>query len=202
MRPELHPSSFSFWRSNGVPFRNKVNLLKARWGRLWNKNIARRQKMSYMPGQARATDAACPLCGEHDGITHMLGNCDHPMMKAMYIERHNAATRKILRLILEGSRGSFYMLADVGSTDKLGNIGPLDSRLPEWLVPTNILQQSGLDRDNLRPDILMTSSTPATPWGLQLQQSITNKYTRCRHPPHGQTYMDSGSRLLCCHQIS
>ena len=86
--------------------------------------------MSYMPGQARATDAACPLCGEHDGITHMLGNCSHPMMKAMYIDRHNAATRKILRLMLEGSRGSCYMLADVGSTDKLGNIGPLDSRLP------------------------------------------------------------------------
>ena len=57
--------------------------------------------MSYMPGQARATDAACPLCGEHDGITHMLGNCSHPLMKAMYIERHNAATRKFLRLILK-----------------------------------------------------------------------------------------------------
>ena len=111
-------------------------------------------------------DAACPLCGEHDGITHVLGNCSHPLMKAMYIERHNAATRKILRLILEGSRGSCYMLADVGSTDRLGNVGPLDSRLPEWLVPTNILQQRGLDRDKLRPDILMTSSTPATPWGL------------------------------------
>ena len=166
VRPELHPSSFSFWRSNGVPFRNKVNLLKARWGQLWNKNIARRQKMSYMPGQARATDAACLLCGEHDGITHMLGNCSHPMMKAMYIERHNAATRKVLRLILKGSRGSCYMLADVGSTDKLGNIGPLDSRLPEWLVPTNILQQRGLDRDKLRPDILMTSGTPATTWGF------------------------------------
>ena len=109
--------------------------------------------MSYMPGQARATDAACPLCGEHDGITHMLGNCSHPLMKAMYIERHNAATRKFLRLILEGSRGSCYMLADVRSTDTLGNIGPLDSCLPEWLVPTNILLQRGLDRDKLRPDI-------------------------------------------------
>ena len=54
VRPALHSSSFSFWRSNGVPFRNKVNLLEARWGQLWNKNIARRQKMSYKPGQARA----------------------------------------------------------------------------------------------------------------------------------------------------
>ena len=70
-------------------------------------------------------------------------------------------------LVLNSSNeGGCYMLADVGSTDKLGNIGPLDSRLPEWLAPTNILLQRGLDRDKLRPDILMTSSTPATPWGL------------------------------------
>ena len=169
VKSELHPSSFSFWRNNDGPFRKKVNLLKARWGQLWNQNIALRQKISYMPGQARATDAACPLCGEHDGITHMLGGCGHPMemmLKAMYVEKHNVATCKILRLMLEGSRGNCYMLADVGSTEKLGNIGTLDSRLPEWLVPTNILLQSGLDRDKLRPDILMTSSTPATPWGL------------------------------------
>ena len=145
---------------------SKVNLLKARWGQLWNNNIALRQKVSYMPGQARATDAACPLCGDHDGITHMLGSCGHPMMKSMYIERHNAASIKILRLMLEGSRGNCYMLADVGSTDKLGNIGPLDSRLPEWLVPTNILLQRGLDRDKLRPDILMTNVKSAMPLRL------------------------------------
>ena len=68
--------------------------------------------MSYMLSQARATDAACPLYGEHDGITQMLGNCGYPMMEGMYIERHNVATRKILRLMLEGSRGNCYMLAD------------------------------------------------------------------------------------------
>ena len=179
---ELHPSSFLFWRNKGVPFRSKVNLLRARWGQLWNKNIALRQRMSYMPGQSRATDAACPLCGDHDGITHMLGSCGHPMMKAMYIERHNAATRKILRLMLEGSRGNCYMLADVGSTDKLGSVGPLDSRLPEWLAPTNILLQRGLDRDKLRPDILMTNIT-CNALGVQFQQTIMSKCTRCRHPP-------------------
>ena len=117
-----------------------------------------------MPGHARATDAACPRCGEHDVIMHMLGNCGHLMMKAMYIERHNAATRKILRLTLEAPKATATCL-QIGSTDKLGSIGPLDSRVPEWLVPTNILER-GLDRDKLRPDILMTSSTPSTPWGL------------------------------------
>ena len=129
--------------NNGIPFRSKVDLLKARSGQIWNKNIALRQKMLHMPGQARASDAACPLCGDHDGITHMLANvayhicilpyiayhisvvnCAYPMIEAMYIERHNAATREILRLILEGSRGNCYMLADTGSTNKLRNTGP------------------------------------------------------------------------------
>ena len=136
-----------------------------------------------MPGQARATDAACPLCGDHDGISHMLGSCGHPMMKAMYIDRHNAATRKILRLMLEGSNGNCYMLADVGSTDKLGNIGPLDSRLPGWLVPTDILLQRGLDRDKLRPDILMINII-AMPLGFS-----SSRPTRASAPGAGTHQM-------------
>ena len=48
-------------------------------------------------------------------FSHMLGSCTHPMMKAVFIERHNAAARMILKLILEGSHGDRYILADVGS---------------------------------------------------------------------------------------
>ena len=32
VKSKLHPSSFLFWRNNGVPFRSKVNLLKANSG--------------------------------------------------------------------------------------------------------------------------------------------------------------------------
>ena len=57
------------------------------------------------------------------------------MMKAMFIERHNIAARMILKLLLEGSHGNCYLtLADVGSTNRLGDLGALDSRLPNWLV--------------------------------------------------------------------
>ena len=66
-------------------------------------------------GHGIATNADCPLCGSNNGISHMLGSCTHPMMKAMFIERHNAAARMILKLILEGSHGDRYILTDVGS---------------------------------------------------------------------------------------
>ena len=80
------------------------------------------------------------------------------------------------------------MLADVGSTDKLGNIGPLDSCLSEWLVPTNILLQRGLERDKLRPDILMTSSTPATPWGFSSSSPSQTSTPGAGTHPMGKLY--------------
>ena len=155
--PELHPSSFGFWRSSSTPFWTKVNVVKSRTGQLWNKNMAYRQKMPYLSGQARATNADCPLCGDHDGISHMLGSCAHPMMKAMYIERHNAAARKILKLIMEGAHGNCYMLADVGSSSRLGNLGALDSRLPAWILTDQDLAAAGANRDHLRPDIMVVN---------------------------------------------
>ena len=144
-----------------------------------------------MPGQARASVAACPLCGDHDGITHVLGNCGHTTGMAMNTETLNAAVRPILRLMLEGSKSSRYMLADVGSTNKLGSVGPLDSRLPEWLVPTHILLQEGSDRDKLRPDVLMTSSIAA----------VQHEQVRQVQAPTPRANIHGG-RLPCCYQTS
>ena len=56
------------------------------------------------------------------------------MMKAMFIERHNIAARMVLKLLLEGSHGNCYILADIGSTTRLGDLGALDVRLPDWLI--------------------------------------------------------------------
>ena len=42
------------------------------------------------------------------------------MMKAMFIERYNIAARMILKLLLEGSHGNCYSLADVGLQIVLG----------------------------------------------------------------------------------
>ena len=154
---ELHASSFGFWRNAAIPFWTKVNMLKAQWGQLWNKSIACNRRMAYMSGQARATNPSCPLCGEKDGISHMLGGCTHPLMTALQIERHNLASRKILRLLLEGALGNCYMVADVGSHARLGNLGALDSRIPTWLVSDIEASEHGADRQKLRPDIMITN---------------------------------------------
>ena len=85
------------------------------------------------------------------------------MMKAMFIERHNIAARMILKLLLEGSHGECYTLADVGSTNRLGDLGTLDSRLPNWLISDSELLCEGLCREALRPDILITTAQPPLP---------------------------------------
>ena len=74
------------------------------------------------------------ICGSRDGISHMLGSCTHPMMKAMFIAKHKIAARMVMRLLLEGSHGNFYILADVGSTTCLGDLGALDFWLPHWFI--------------------------------------------------------------------
>ena len=81
-----HGQCYSFWQA----------MMR---GLLWNKNMAFRQKMPYCAGEGVATNANCPLCGSHDGMSHMLWSCTHPMMKALFIERHNIAARMILKLL-------------------------------------------------------------------------------------------------------
>ena len=78
-------------------------------------------------------------------------------MSALQIERHNLASRKILRLLLEGALGNCYMVADVGSHARLGNLGALDSRIPTWLVSDIEASEHGADRQKLRPDIMITN---------------------------------------------
>ena len=154
---ELHASSFGFWRNPAIPFWTKVNLLKPRWGQLWNKSIACSRKVAYMSGQARATNPSCPLCGEKDGISHMLGGCTHPLITALQTKRHNLASRKIPGLLQEGALGNCYTIADVGSHARLGNLGALDSRIPTWLVSDIEASEHGVDRQKLRPDIMITN---------------------------------------------
>ena len=55
------------------------------------------------------------------------------------------------------------MLADIGSEAKLGGLGTLDSRLPEWLPPDNALLGTGADRAQQRADILFTNARYAEP---------------------------------------
>ena len=70
------------------------NVLKARYGQLWNMNMAYVRKMPYMRGLRTATSNACPLCSLlEDSGSHLLGGCRHRDMVKSYIARHNEAGR-------------------------------------------------------------------------------------------------------------
>ena len=53
--------------------------------------------------------------------------------------------------------------AYIGSTTRLGDLGALDARLPDWLISDSELVCEGLGREALRPDILITTAQPPFP---------------------------------------
>ena len=87
------------------------NVLKARYGQLWNMNMAYVRKMPYMKGLRTATSNACPLCSLEDLGRHLLGGCRHKDMVKSYIARHNEAGRLISRQSQRGQVATmFYSL--------------------------------------------------------------------------------------------
>ena len=78
-------------------------------------------------------------------------------MKAMHIERHNAAARLILKEILRGTKGNHYVVADIGSSEKMRGLGAFDNRINR-IVSEQDMETLGYEpsiRDKLRPDILL-----------------------------------------------
>jgi hypothetical protein len=64
----LPEASNAFFHSASVTFAEKKNTLKARFGVLWNKKIAYRNRTAYIEGQGIARNIQCPLCKEPDSI--------------------------------------------------------------------------------------------------------------------------------------
>jgi hypothetical protein len=62
-----------------------------------------------------------------------LGEC--PAHKALHIQRHDATGRCILKHMRKGSHGGFFMLADVGSPEKVASYGIILKRIPQWMMP-------------------------------------------------------------------
>ena len=72
-------------------------ILKYRYGQLWNMKIAFRQQRPYLPGLRIPRSDKCPHCGQADSGDHILGGCNVPAFKAMYIARHDQALRLVLK---------------------------------------------------------------------------------------------------------
>ena len=75
----------------------------------------------------------------------------------MYISRHDAALRLILKAVMKGTHGGFYTIADIGRDELIKDMGVSNKRIPNWLLPDSTLATSGIDpmdRNRIRPDIL------------------------------------------------
>ncbi len=135
------------------------NTNKAKTGQLWHKGKAYLWKMPYMRGGPVAIDNLCPLCGQPDSGSHVLGGCAHLEMRKMVIYRHDEAHRIIINAINKSRKGSFLIIADVGTAATLGNLSVHHKRIPKWVLPNNMLALHTTDpeglRTKLRPDIMM-----------------------------------------------
>ena len=123
IRGDLHKSSHSFW---SAPQKILRNVLLARFVGLYSQKVAHRY--------GRAQDINCPFCNLEDGAGHILGGCAHRDMKALYIERHNAAGRRIAQEIRSGAHGYHVMIGDVGNAEKCQGLEFHGTRIPEWLL--------------------------------------------------------------------
>eukprot|EP00983_Pelagomonas_calceolata_P022446 705805-Pelagomonas_calceolata.AAC.1 len=54
-----------------------------------------------------------------DSALHILSGCQCSVIRNMVAERHNIASRMILKGVSEGSYGSYLLQMDVGSADRL-----------------------------------------------------------------------------------
>ena len=60
-------------------------------------------------------------------------------MKKMVTQMHDEAHRFVVNAINKGSKGSFLMIADVGTMTALGNLGVHHKRIPTWVLPDSML---------------------------------------------------------------
>ena len=92
-----------------------------------------------------ATNSRCPLplagCHGNDGASHILLECTHAEsdMKKQHIARHDAMTRMLIKGFTKGTKGSHYLIADVGTTDTFKDIGVHSNlkrvELPKFVLP-------------------------------------------------------------------
>lgn len=123
--------------------------MRARWGGIYNAKIAARMKRPYLvPTRA----GKCPLCGQDDGATHILGEC--PAHKHLHIERHNKVGRCILSHMRRGALGAFQTFADIGKESQLEVDYSVTAKcLPVGMVPPPIVDAAPQGQASARHDV-------------------------------------------------
>ena len=156
----LGERSNHFWKSSTIPVITQV--LKYRFGQLWNMKMAIRQRRPYLPGWPIPRSDRCPHCHQPGSGGHIMGGCGHRVLESLYISWHDGALRKVLKAITQGQHGSYQKIADIGRDELISDLSIIDKRIPRWLIPDNTLEECNLpaaDRHVLRPDILLIEVT-------------------------------------------
>jgi len=75
------------------------------------------QKMAHLYG--RATSSSCLLRHQPDSQIHMLSGCQHASIQNMVTERHNIASRLIIKTLNKGDFGGHIIFTDIGSETRM-----------------------------------------------------------------------------------
>ena len=113
------------------------------------------QHRPYLSGQPIATDSRCPLpgCQGNDGAGHILLECTHADMKKQHIARHDVMMRMLIKEFTKGSKGSHYLIADVGTVYTLKSIGVHSKRIPKFVLPDAHIQHTTQNFASCRNDL-------------------------------------------------
>ena len=82
------------------PYRRKA---EPRW------RAALRREMAQLP----PLPAECPLCGQPDGIMHLLLWCNHDVIKKLRTKRHNIILKLVLDGVSKSKLGAYYLTGDL-----------------------------------------------------------------------------------------
>ena len=178
VNPMLLPNiSHLFWDhftrgSKKVKTSTVRNTIKLRHGMFWNAKLAMRFCKPYIG--ADLSNGACPLCSAPDSGTHVLGACNHKLLKGLYIERHNEAVATVGKAIMEGAKGGCLavLMADAGRHGKVTGLSN-ESRIPSHVLPD--VPEASLRR--MRPDILLFEKSPddSLPMSVQRLEDADNR---------------------------
>lgn len=90
----------------------------------------RKNNAAYTP-QGPPSTGECPLCGRPDSIGYMVGECTHPEITALRVERHNTNIRFLLEQTRKGEHGGHCIPADVGNPERVDTVGVKDELTPK-----------------------------------------------------------------------
>jgi len=85
--------------------------------------------------------SSCLLCHQPDSQIHMLSGCQHASIQNMVTERHNIASRLVIKNLNKGDFGGNIIFTDIGSETRMAQQSLVlpahvaNRTLPQWLLP-------------------------------------------------------------------